>query len=76
MEITHEQRLEFLKLYNNLRDTLQNIHECQDIWMSDINKLERLEYVLRRDMKFVPQHDDEGRSLHYADWVLAEEEIE
>jgi hypothetical protein len=21
-------------------------------------------------MKFVPQQDDEGRSMHYSDWVL------
>jgi len=27
---------------------------------------------MHRVMKFVPQEDDEGRSMHYADWVLAE----
>jgi len=70
MNITHEQRKEFLEAYNNLRTILQSIHECQDIWMSDIRKLESMEWLMRRTMKFVPQKDDEGRSMHYSDWVL------
>ena len=73
MEITNEDRLEFLKAYNNLRNILTNIHECQDLWMSDIRDLESMAYLMRRVMKFSPQRDDEGRQIHYSDWVLAEE---
>lgn len=72
MELTHEQRLEFLKAYNDLRSTLQNIHECQDIWLSDVGKLEHLEYLIRRTMQFVPQQDDDGRPAWYTDYVLHE----
>jgi hypothetical protein len=74
MEITHEDRLKFLKAHNDLRNTLMTIHECHDIWLSDVDKLERLECLMHSVMKFVPQQDDEGRSMHYADWVLAEED--
>lgn len=74
MEIKHEDRLQFLKAHNDLRNILCNIHECHDMWMSDIGKLESLECLMHRVMKFVPQEDDEGRSLHYMDWVLAEDE--
>lgn len=74
MNITHEERVEFLKAHNDLRSMLMTIHECQDIWLSDIGKLESLECLLHRVMKFVPQEDDEGRRQLYSDWVLAEPE--
>ena len=74
MEIKHEERLEFLKSYNDLRTILQTIWECQDLWMSDMRKLEDLQCTLSRVMKFVPQQDDKGRSMVYADWVLSEED--
>lgn len=73
MEITHEDRVEFLKAYNNLRNILTNIHECQDLWMSDIRNLESMEYLMRRVMKFSPQRDDEGNQMHYSDWVIKED---
>jgi uncharacterized protein YehS (DUF1456 family) len=72
MELTHEQRLEFLKSYNDLRNIIQTIWECQDLWMSDVRKLEDLQSQMHSVLKFVPQEDDEGNRQHYADWVLAE----
>jgi len=76
MNITHEDRLKFLKAHNELRQILMTMHECHDIWLSDVNKLERLEGLLHSVMKFVPQQDDDGRSMHYADWVLADETVD
>ena len=70
MQITNEQRLEFLKSYNDLRNILHTLWECQDIWMSDMRKLEELQCVMHRVLKFAPQEDDEGNRQHYADWVL------
>jgi len=72
MELTHEQRLEFLKSYNDLRNIIQTIWECQDLWMSDVRKLEDLQSQMHSVLKFVPQEDDEGNRQHYADWVLAD----
>ena len=76
MNISHEDRVQFLKAYNDLRSTLQNIHECQDIWLSDVGKLEYLEYLIRRTMQFVPQQDDNGNHTWYADYVLHEEDTD
>lgn len=76
MELTHEQRVAFLKSYNELRSTLQTIWDCQDIWMTDVRKLENLQNLMEVAMKFVPQEDDEGRSMHYADWVLEDEKVD
>ena len=72
MEITHEQRLDLLKAHNSLKDILSTIFDCQDIWMSDVGKLERLQCDLHRIFKFVPKEDDEGCRMPYADWVLAD----
>lgn len=76
MEITNEDRLEFLKSYNDLRNILQTLWECQDLWMSDMRKLEDLQCVMHRVLKFVPQEDDEGRPQHFGNWVLANVEDE
>lgn len=70
MKITNEDRVELLKAYNDLRNTLQTIHDCQDIWMSDVGKMERLLFLLRNTFKFTPAKDDKGNASWYEDWVL------
>ena len=72
MNITHEERVKFLKAHNDLKNMVQTIHECGDLWVSDVRKLESLEHLLHSVMKFVPQMDDEGRPKYYADYVLEE----
>ena len=76
MNISHEERLEFLNAHNDLRSIIQTLHECQDLWMSDVGKLEKIECLMHRVLKFVPREDDEGRPMHFADWVLADDEEE
>ena len=74
MNISHEERLEFLKAHNALKSIVQTLHECSDLWMSDVRKLEKIECLMHRVLKFVPREDDEGRPMHFADWVLADDE--
>jgi len=74
MEVTSEQRLELLKAHNDLKDALMTIHECQDLWMSDIRNLERVQCNLHRIFKFVPPQDEDGHRTHYADWILDEDD--
>lgn len=76
MEITHEQRLQMLKAHNDLKDILQTIYDCQDIWMSDVGKLESMYCDLHRIFKFVPKQDEDGHRMLYADWVLADETVD
>ncbi len=73
-EITHDQRLVLLEAHNNLRTALQTVGECQDLWMSDIRNLEKLECDLHSIFKFVPKQDAQGRSMYYSDWILDEED--
>ena len=42
MNITHEERVKFLKAHNDLKNMVQTIHECGDLWVSDVRKLESL----------------------------------
>jgi len=42
------------------------------MFLSDLGKLEELQYLLPRVMKFVPQEDEDGRPIHYQDWVLVD----
>ena len=69
-EITHKQRLELLEAHNNLRTTLSTLAECNDLWLSDIRNLEKLERDLHRIFKFVPKQDEHGHSIFYAGGVL------
>ena len=73
-EITHDQRLVLLEAHNNLRTALQTVGECQDLWLSDIRNLEKLECDLHSIFKFVPKQDAQGRSMYYSDWILDEED--
>ena len=66
-------RNKMLKVYNDAKDILTTIQECNDLWMSDIRKLEDILYTMRDEFNFVPQLDDEGRHRHYADYVLGED---
>ena len=74
MNIAHDDRLALLKAHNDLKDILQTIFDCQDIWISDVGKLERIQCDLHRIFKFVPKEDENGQRVFYADWVLAEDD--
>ena len=60
MKIAHDDRLALLKAHNDLKDILQTIYDCQDIWMSDVGKLESMYCDLHRIFKFVPKEDEDG----------------
>jgi len=68
MEITHEDRLKLLKAHNDLRDILQTIYDCQDMFISDVGKLERIQSELSNIFKFIRGEN------YYSDWVLSEED--
>tara|TARA_Y100001972_G_C7421370_1_gene217718 strand:+ start:217 stop:453 length:237 start_codon:yes stop_codon:yes gene_type:complete len=67
--ITQQQRREFLESHNELRTVLHTIWECNDLWMSDVAKLEKLMHRLHQSLKFVRQEDSHA----YMNWVLEED---
>ena len=72
MNIAHDDRLALLKAHNDLKNILQTIWDCQDIWMSDVGKLESLYCGLHRILKFVPKRGEDGNIIWGADWILIE----
>ena len=71
--LTDKDRRDFLRAHNELRTTISTIQECNDLWMSDVAKLERLQHLLHHVMKFTPPLDDDGNRMWYRDFVLDEE---
>ena len=55
-----------------LRDILQTIGDCNDIWISQVQHLETLVCELHRILKFVPKRGEDGNIIWGADWVLIE----
>jgi len=72
MKLTHEERLEFLKSYNDLRNTINLWTDGMGMSGFDVRKLENLQCLMHSVLKFVPQEGYEGNRQHYHDWVLAE----
>ena len=48
---------ELLKGYNNLRSVTQTLHECHDLFMSDLCKLDLLEVDLFENLGFARTKD-------------------
>ena len=71
--LTDKDRRDFLRAHNELRTTISTIQECNDLWMSDVAKPERLQHLLHHVMKFTPPLDDDGNRMWYRDFVLDEE---
>ena len=66
--ITHEQRLDLLKVYNDLNSVLSTITDCHDMYISDVGKLESLDYKLRSILNFKSQSGHH----YYTQYDLAE----
>ena len=66
--ITHEQRLELLKVYNDLNSVLSTLTDCHDMYISDIRNLESLDYKLSSILQFKSTSDRH----YYTNYDLAE----
>ena len=71
--LTDNQRRDFLRAHNELRNIISTIQECNDLWVSDLAKLERLQHLLHYTLKFTPPVDSDGNRMWYRDFLLEEE---
>lgn len=67
--IKHQDRIKLLESYNELLSILTTIQECNDLWLSDVGKLQSLDYRLRSILGF----DTESDSHYYANYKLKED---
>ena len=73
--VTEEQRIEFLRLHNKLKETIMYIEECKDITISQVAMLEELLHHLHSSLNFAPQKDSETDTpAMYRDYVLSSDE--
>ena len=74
--VTEEQRMEFLRLHNKLKETITYIEECKDITLTQISMLVELNHHLHDSLRFVPQKDDDGDGAKWwCDYVLEGDEL-
>lgn len=73
--VTEEQRMEFLRLHNKLKETIHYIEECKDITLSQVSMLEELVHHLHHSLHFVPQKDLQTDTPDmWRDYVLSSDE--
>ena len=68
--VTRDVRQTMLKMHNNLKDIKNTIEQCNDIWVSDLRRLEEIIHTLHQEFDFKPP---QKVGAYYADWVFAEE---
>ena len=68
--VTRDMRLTMLKIHNDLKDIKNTIEECNDIWLSDLQKLNKIIHTLHSEFEFRPRDKYDS---YYSDWVFAED---
>ena len=68
--VTRDMRMMMLKIHNDLKDIKNTVEECNDMWLSDLRKLEEIIHKLHIEFEFKPRDKYDS---YYADWVFAED---
>ncbi len=68
--VTRDMRLTMLKIHNDLKDIKNTVEECNDMWLSDLRKLEEVIHKLHIEFEFKPP---QKTGAYWADWVFAED---
>ena len=66
--LSREDRIELLKGYNELKDSVSTLEECQDMWLSDLKNIRNFMCVLHKKLNFTSSDNQ-----YYSDWVLEED---
>ena len=73
--VTEEQRMEFLRLHNKLKETIMYIEECKDLRLSDLAMMEELVHHLHTSLSFSPtKNPNTDQPNIYSDYVLSSDE--
>lgn len=72
--LTREQLTDILKAFNNIKDVYINAKEFNDLYLSDITKLEEAREAIQSALNFRPAKlDGENRPSFILDYVLADD---
>ena len=70
IKISKVDKLHLLRHFNELRRTLDNIQETNDLWLSDVANLQKLHCAMHQILKFT---SDDGE--YWKNWILEEDKI-
>ena len=68
--VTRDMRLTMLKIHNDLKDIKNTVEECNDMWLSDLRKMEALIHMLHDEFEFRPPKQP---GAYWSDWGFAED---
>ena len=68
--VTRDMRLTMLKIHNDLKDIKNTVEECNDMWLSDLRKMDEIIAELGREFDFKPARKTNS---YWSDWVFAED---
>ena len=68
--VTRDMRMMMLKIHNDLKDIKNTVEECNDMWLSDLRKMEEIIHTLHMEFGFKPR---DKYNSYYTDWVFAED---
>lgn len=69
--VTRDMRLTMLKVHNDLKDIKNTVEETNDMWLSDLQKLNQIIHTLHDEFEFKPPKG--GHGGYWSDWVFAED---
>jgi len=68
--VTRDMRMMMLKIHNDLKDIKNTVEECNDMWLSDLRKMEEIIHTLHMEFNFKPR---DRHGSYWSDWVFAED---
>ena len=68
--VTREMRQTMLKIHNDLKDIKNTVEECNDMWLSDLRKMDAIIHTLHSEFDFKPP---QKTGAYWADYVFAED---
>ena len=68
--VTRDMRMMMLKIHNDLKDIKNTVEECNDMWLSDLRKMEEIIHTLHMEFDFKPARKTNS---YWSDWVFAED---
>ena len=68
--VTRDMRVMMLKIHNDLKRIKNTVEECNDLWISDLRRMEEIIHELHKEFHFKPP---QKTGAYWADWMFAEE---
>ena len=68
--VTRDMRQTLLNMHNDLKTIKNTVEGCNDMWLSDVRKLEAIIHYLHSEFEFRPRDKYDS---YYSDWVFAED---